>query len=228
MNGKIGVWSEKALENENVEDEYAEVAIWEGKGADKGLPLGTVHPNCRGHWIRCFKPRLRKAFNEGEHPRGQPGNAGQFRKKEEESNTDNPDDYEDIQRAKYEKACSYFEQQQKRDPTHPFCTKKMNNLRDGEGNAIGHIPKGTAVIDIEVIAHGQDISWVKKGIRDVKRLVEIYRLPNGKLTTEKDWYKMKGKADFVINGTLYKDQEVHWYQCKDVGKVEFKSKRKEG
>jgi hypothetical protein len=78
MNGKIGVWSEKALENENVEDEYAEVAIWEGKGADKGLPLGTVHPNCRGHWIRYFKPRLRKAvggksFDETKHKRDKKG-----------------------------------------------------------------------------------------------------------------------------------------------------------
>ena len=42
-------------------------------------------------------------------------------------------------------------------------------------------------------------------------------------TSPKDWQKVVGTAIIDIgNG---KKAEIHWYQCKDIGKVEYKIKR---
>ncbi|GHU22159.1 hypothetical protein FACS1894164_03960 [Spirochaetia bacterium] len=57
LNGTIALWSDHRLPNEAIDDDFAKVAIWEGKDSTSGVPVGTVHPNCRGHWIRTFKPR---------------------------------------------------------------------------------------------------------------------------------------------------------------------------
>ena len=81
------------------------------------------------------------------------------------------------------------------------------------------IDKGVDVTDIEVIAEGN-------GIRDVDDLVNTYKKPNGSLTSPKDWLKVKGKVIVKKNG-IERRIEVHWYQCKDIGKVELKEKVKE-
>ncbi len=53
LNGKIAVWSGKPLAGEKADDPVADYVIWAGKGG-KGwvCPAGTVHPYCRGMWIR--------------------------------------------------------------------------------------------------------------------------------------------------------------------------------
>jgi hypothetical protein len=44
------------------------------------------------------------------------------------------------------------------------------------------------------------------------------------LTNVKDWYKVKGNG-YITNDSKTRKAELHWYQCKDIGKVEWKVKR---
>ena len=58
MNGKIAVWSEKPLNDENAHDGIADYVIWEGKEwSNKGYKVctGVFHPYCRGTWVRYDK-----------------------------------------------------------------------------------------------------------------------------------------------------------------------------
>ncbi len=78
-----------------------------------------------------------------------------------------------------------------------------------------YIKPGTYVEGVKVIASGREI-------HDIKRLMNEYKLQNGALTEADDWYKVRGRA-MITDGT--KDlgkREVHWYQAKNIGKVEFK------
>lgn len=77
----------------------------------------------------------------------------------------------------------------------------------------GIISKGNEITDVQVFAQGL-------GIDDIERLVSTYILPNGKTTDKNDWQKVKGFTR--IDSSL---AEIHWYQCQNVGKVEFKIKR---
>ena len=79
-----------------------------------------------------------------------------------------------------------------------------------------HIKENTYVSGVKVIATGTEI-------RDVKRLVESYPLPNGKLTNPNDWFKVRGTA-IITDGNTERKVEIHWYQCKNIGKVEIKEK----
>lgn len=98
-------------------------------------------------------------------------------------------------------------------------------MEDEESSVI--IKEGTDVTGVKVIAQGASGGKeVKRGIDDIKRLVKQYPLQNRSLTSEKDWYKVRGTA--VLFDLVTKEEikaEIHWYQCKDIGKVEFKFKR---
>lgn len=55
IDGLIALWVTKPLENDKIEDENASIALWEGKASDlkKGIVgTGTMHPHCRGTWIK--------------------------------------------------------------------------------------------------------------------------------------------------------------------------------
>ena len=78
------------------------------------------------------------------------------------------------------------------------------------------IKKGSTVTGVKIIAEGE-------GIHDIKRLVNKYLLPNGEKTQAQDWYKCRGTA-VVTNGTDERIKEIHWYQCANIGKIEFKIK----
>ena len=93
-----------------------------------------------------------------------------------------------------------------------FFVQTEKPLRDGEW----FIKKGSTVTGVKVIAEGE-------GIHDIKRLVNKYLLPNGEKTQAQDWYKCRGTA-VVTNGTEEKIKEIHWYQCTNIGKIEFKIK----
>lgn len=81
------------------------------------------------------------------------------------------------------------------------------------------IKENSEVTGVVVIAEGTKI-------RDVQRLINQYPLPNGKLTSAKDWYKVRGTATLFNTRTSEElKAEIHWYQCKNIGKVEFKTKR---
>lgn len=81
------------------------------------------------------------------------------------------------------------------------------------------IKQGTYITNVEIIA-GKD---VKRQIDDIKRLINEHPKQNGSKTLANEWQKVKGIAIIDIQGG--KKAEVHWYQCKEVGKVEFKIKR---
>lgn len=76
---------------------------------------------------------------------------------------------------------------------------------------------GTYITGVKVFANGQKI-------RDVKRLVRTYTLPDDKLTTADDWEKVRGTA-IVTNGKMERKGEIYWYQHKDIGQVEWKLKK---
>jgi hypothetical protein len=53
INGTVVLWSDVPLPDEHIKDEYAKIAIWEGKtGGD--YPESLLHPWCRGTWIREY------------------------------------------------------------------------------------------------------------------------------------------------------------------------------
>lgn len=62
IRGMIVRWSETTLSDENIDDKYAEKAIWEGKtnmgrkARDYWVPSAQVHPWCRGSWSRWYPP----------------------------------------------------------------------------------------------------------------------------------------------------------------------------
>lgn len=53
IKGKLALYSKVPLDNEHIKDEYADYAIWEGK-VDGDLPMGILHPYCRGSWVRYY------------------------------------------------------------------------------------------------------------------------------------------------------------------------------
>lgn len=79
-----------------------------------------------------------------------------------------------------------------------------------------YLKQGSMVTGVKVIAQGTKI-------HDVKYLIEKYPLPNGELTKPEDWYKVRGTA-IVTDGKEEKIKEIHWYQCENIGKVEYKVK----
>ena len=95
-----------------------------------------------------------------------------------------------------------------------FFVQTERPLRDGEW----FIKKGSTVTGVTVIASGDKI-------RDVQRLIETYQLPNDKKTEVGDWLKCRGTATVTNGDETFSDCEIHWYQCVNVGKVEFKVKR---
>lgn len=70
IDGLIALWSNYPIESETIKDEYASVALWDGKNDwNYKAPITVKHPYCRGVWIRCYpeketKKELKKAsFN---------------------------------------------------------------------------------------------------------------------------------------------------------------------
>ena len=80
------------------------------------------------------------------------------------------------------------------------------------------IKKGSTVTGVKVIAAGEKI-------HDVKRLIEENLLPNGEKTKAENWFKCRGTA-IITDGTKELIREIHWYQCENIGKIEFKTKER--
>ena len=53
INGKVVLWSDVALPDEHIKDEFADIAIWEGK-TEGDYPESVCHPFCRGCWVRYY------------------------------------------------------------------------------------------------------------------------------------------------------------------------------
>ena len=95
-----------------------------------------------------------------------------------------------------------------------FYVKTGKPLRD-EG---WFLKEGSTVTGVKPIASGDKI-------RDVKRLMKENLLPNGQHTRVNDWFKCRGTAEITNGKDTYRNCEVHWYQCENVGKVDFKIKK---
>ena len=69
------------------------------------------------------------------------------------------------------------------------------------------------------------VTIISKGnkIRDVDRLRNMYK-DKGRTTKIEDWEKVAG-IGVVTNGEKQRKCELHWYQCKNIGKIEFKVKK---
>ena len=94
-----------------------------------------------------------------------------------------------------------------------FFVQTEKPLRDGDW----FIKKGSTVTGVKIIASGEKI-------REVQRLIKSFPLPNGKLTDAKEWVKCRGTA-IITNGTeTFVNCEIHWYQCANIGKIDFKVK----
>lgn len=78
--------------------------------------------------------------------------------------------------------------------------------------------EGSTVTGVKTIAEGSQI-------RDVQRLIATYLSSSGKPTSVKDWLKKRGTGDVDIRGESSAKVELHWYEARNVGKVEMKVKR---
>jgi len=90
-------------------------------------------------------------------------------------------------------------------------------VRDYLINSPAYIKEGTTVTGVKILYKGEKI-------KDVNRLIKTYKLQNGEETKVKDWIKARGTAIIKHSEKEFK-AEIHWYQCKNIGKVEFKVKR---
>ena len=80
-----------------------------------------------------------------------------------------------------------------------------------------YLKQGSMVTGVKVIAEGTEI-------RNVERLINENLLPNGEKTKTKDWLKVRGTAVITNGIDTYVNCEIHWYQCENIGKIEFKVK----
>lgn len=84
-------------------------------------------------------------------------------------------------------------------------------------NGLWFLKQGTVVTGVKAIAKGF-------GIHCVQSLIENHLLPNGKKTNAEDWFKCRGTADVTNGKQISKNCEIHFYQCKNIGKINYKVK----
>lgn len=80
-----------------------------------------------------------------------------------------------------------------------------------------YLKQGSMVTGVKVIAEGASI-------RSVDRLIKENPLPNGDTTKIQNWFKVRGTAVVTNGNETYENCEIHWYQCENIGKIEFKVK----
>lgn len=97
-----------------------------------------------------------------------------------------------------------------------FYVNKLYDVIDSTSKMPLYLKTKTYVSSVIPIAVGENI-------KDVKRLIMTYRLENGGYTDIGDWCKMRGTAT-VTDGDHEFKAEVHWYECPNIGKIEFKVK----
>ena len=86
-----------------------------------------------------------------------------------------------------------------------------------EGNtAKWSLVEGSEIKCVTIISKGNKI-------RDVDRLRNMYK-DKERTTKIEDWEKVAG-IGVVTNGEKRRKCELHWYQCKNIGKIEFKVKK---
>lgn len=79
-----------------------------------------------------------------------------------------------------------------------------------------YLKEGTYVRGVKSIAHGNKIRDIVKFQEKAKRLYN-------KDTAVDDWDQVRGTA-VITNGDESMVLEVHWYYCKNIGKIDYKEK----
>lgn len=101
-----------------------------------------------------------------------------------------------------------------------FYVKAAKDLKNPFSEESTYLKEGTTVTGIKAIAG----KGMNRQIDDINRLIDTYKKSDGKDTRPEDWIKVRGDA-VVTDGTTDIKAEVHWYQCENVGKIEFKIKK---
>lgn len=101
---------------------------------------------------------------------------------------------------------------------HNFTVDREIPVNTGNDEEQAFLVIGSKVTSVWIITEGEKI-------RIVDNLVRDYKQPNGNDTNKRDWKKVVGYGIVQLsNGTTQK-AEIHWYQCDNVGKREFKVKK---
>ena len=101
---------------------------------------------------------------------------------------------------------------------HDFKVDKQIPVYTGNKDDNALLELGSMVTCIWVIATGSKIKIVNE-------LIKNYKLPNGESTSINDWQKVVGNAIVVLADGTKQKAENHWYQCRNLGKKEFKVKK---
>lgn len=101
---------------------------------------------------------------------------------------------------------------------HNFRIDKETLVSTGDNGEQALLVIGSEVTCVWVIAEGEKI-------RNVGNLVKNYKMPNGEDTNKRDWKKVVGIGFLLLSDGITQKAEIHWYQCPNVGKREFKVKK---
>ena len=101
---------------------------------------------------------------------------------------------------------------------HDFKVDKQIPVYTGNKDDNALLELGSMVTCIWVIATGSKIKIVNE-------LIKNYKLPNGESTSINDWQKVIGNGIVVLADGTKQKAEIHWYQCRNLGKKEFKVKK---
>lgn len=98
-----------------------------------------------------------------------------------------------------------------------YVAKTDVSVRKGKDNSFT-LKEGSVVTNIELITKG-------RGIDKVNKLIKLYKRQDGTDTNATDWSKKKGIGTVVSNNGQELKAELHWYECKGIGKKDFKVKK---
>ena len=79
------------------------------------------------------------------------------------------------------------------------------------------LKEGSEIKNISLIARGH-------GIKIVATLIKNHKRTNGTSTKATDWTKKKGFGTVIDKNGHERDAELHWYECRGMGKIDFKVK----
>ena len=90
------------------------------------------------------------------------------------------------------------------------------DMKTSLNNPKWYLKEGTKIKKIFTMDAGKDI-------KDIKRLIKVGKEVYNKDSKVEDWKKRTGIAR-VTNGKQERTIVVHWYECANIGKMEFKEK----
>lgn len=90
------------------------------------------------------------------------------------------------------------------------------SMKTKDNNPAWYLKEGSQIKSVYTMDAGKDID-------DIKRLIRVGKELYNKDSRVEDWKKRTGRAK-VTNGKEEMTIIVHWYECANIGKMEFKEK----